>query len=100
MCVPIDTDDNTVRLGWAGADRAARLRIAADAYGLTRVERSELLAMIEVSITRGEQFFERKISTGNADFVNLYALLGGPDRNVRRRDWLAERHVEFAAALR
>jgi hypothetical protein len=100
MCIPIDADENTVRVGWATADRAARLRLAADAYGLTLDERSELLAMLEASMARGEEFVERKVRSGNPDFVAMYEVLGGPERKVRRRGWFAEHHTRFETALR
>ena len=36
LCVPIDDDFDQARLGWRPADRPARLRLVADAYGLDR----------------------------------------------------------------
>ena len=40
MCVPIDDDVNAARLGWEPADRPARLRLVADAYGLDAAGRA------------------------------------------------------------
>jgi hypothetical protein len=39
MCVPVDDDANAARLGWVPADRPGRLRLVADAYGLTAAGR-------------------------------------------------------------
>ena len=36
LCVPIDDEFDQARLGWRPADRPARLRLVADAYGLDR----------------------------------------------------------------
>src|SRR4029078_4663257 len=44
LCVPIDDEVDQARLGWRSADRPARLRLVADAYGLDRGGRAELLA--------------------------------------------------------
>lgn len=35
LCVPIEDDFDQARVGWRPADRPARLRLVADAYGLT-----------------------------------------------------------------
>jgi aminoglycoside phosphotransferase (APT) family kinase protein len=100
MCAPMDADPNTARLGWTVADRAERLRIAADAYGLTVDERNELPAMLEVSMTRGEDFVERKLRSGDPNFVKMYALMGGAERVVQRRRWFEQQQERFNEALR
>jgi Phosphotransferase enzyme family len=100
MCAPIDADTNVARLGWTIASRANRLRMAADAYGLTVDERNRLPAMLDVSMTRGENFVERKLRSGNADFKKMYALMGGAERVVARRHWFDEQQIPFADALR
>jgi hypothetical protein len=40
MCVPVDDEISAARLGRQSADRARRLRLVADVYGLTAVSRS------------------------------------------------------------
>jgi aminoglycoside phosphotransferase (APT) family kinase protein len=39
LCVPIYHEFDQARLGWRPADRPARLRLVADAYGLDREDR-------------------------------------------------------------
>ena len=55
LCVPIDDDFDQARLGWRRADRPARLRLVADAYGLDRDGRVELLAATDDAIARIER---------------------------------------------
>ena len=78
MCVPIDDDVNAARLGWQPADRPARLRLVADAYGLDQTSRHEFLAIlshelaagsrpaIPTSSTCGTRWAARIASTGDA----------------------------------
>ena len=42
-CVPISDDGTTALLGWQPADRPARMRLAADAYGLDAAGTSSYL---------------------------------------------------------
>src|SRR5713101_2555861 len=61
LCVPIEDDFDQSRMGWLHADRTARLRVVADAYGLDRVGRAELLAAIDDAIDRIEDAVRRSV---------------------------------------
>lgn len=99
MCVPIDDDRNAARLGWAPADRAARLRVVADAYGLDGAGRRELVALLGEAMTRGGEFVRRRVAAGDPNFTAMWDEMGGQERFDRRRRWWTERAADFAAAL-
>ena len=100
MCVPVDDDVSASRLGWAPADRPARLRLVADAYGLDAAGRAELLAVLADTIGRGGEFVRRRVEAGDPNFAKMWDEMGGMERfDRRRRWWAAERH-RFADALR
>ena len=100
LCVPIENDFDQVRLGWQPADRPARLRLVADAYGLGRDGRKELLSTIDVALNRGEEFVRRRVDSGDPNFVKMWNQTDGPERYHRRRRWWNDNHHNFAAALR
>lgn len=100
MCVPIDDDINATRLGWQPADRPARLRLVADAYGLDRASRHDLLAILSDSIARGGEFLQRRVEAGDPNFVKMRNEMGGMERFDRRRQWWAEQQELFLSALR
>ncbi len=54
LCVPIEDDFDQARMGWRTADRPARLRLVADAYGLDRDARFELLTAMDDALDRIE----------------------------------------------
>jgi aminoglycoside phosphotransferase (APT) family kinase protein len=82
LCVPIDDEADQARLGWRPADRPARLRVVADAYGLDGAGRAALPAAMDDAVARIE------------------AATGGAERHARRRRWWSAHRAEFAAALR
>ena len=94
MCVPLDADQNTARLGWTPADRIERVRLGADAYGLSAPERGELLTVLEVSMERGESFVQRRVESGNMDFIAMFEMMGRQARVDLRRTWFAERRQD------
>jgi hypothetical protein len=99
MCIPVDDDVSAARLGWHVADRAARLRVVADAYGLDGAGRAELLQLLAESIARGGQFVRRRVEAGDLNFVAMWNAMGGMERFDRRRRWF-ESHVEaFSHAM-
>jgi Phosphotransferase enzyme family len=100
LCVPIDDDFDQARLGWRLADRPARLRLVADAYGLDRDGRAALLAAIDDAIARIEAAVRRGVDAGDPNAVTLWDRTGGSARFDRRRRWWADHHEQFAAALR
>jgi hypothetical protein len=99
LWVPIDDDVDQARVGWRPADRPARLRLVADAYGLDRDGRAELLSAIDDAIDRIEAAVRRSVEAGNPNAVALWNRTGGRDRFDRRRRWWADHHDQFAAAL-
>ena len=100
MCVPIDDDANASRLGWDFPDRPARLRLVADAYGLDRPGRAELLATVDDSIARGGEFVRGRVEAGDPNFIAMGNDMGGVERFDRRRRWWTEHRHDFDRALR
>jgi len=100
MCVPIDDDASAARLGWQPADRPARLRIVADAYGLDADGRAQLPAVLADSIVRGGEFVRRRVDAGDSNFIAMWNEMGGMERFDRRRRWWAEHCDEFISAVR
>ena len=99
LCVPIEDDFDQARLGWRPADRPARPRLVADAYGLDRDGRAELLIAIDDAIARVEAAVRRRVSDGAPNFVAMWNRTGGSERYERRRRWWMDHHDQFAAAL-
>jgi len=99
LCVPIDDDFDQARLGWQPADRPARLRLVADAYGLDRDGREALLTAMNDAIARVEVAVLRRVDAGDANYVEMLRRTGGVEKYDRRRRWWSAHHGEFAAAL-
>jgi Ser/Thr protein kinase RdoA (MazF antagonist) len=99
LCVPIDDEFDQARLGWTPADRPRRLRGVADAYGLDRDGRTELLTALDDAIARVEAAVRRAVDVGEPNAVAMWNRTGGGERYDRRRRWWTEHHDEFAAAL-
>ena len=100
MCVPVDDDVSTAKLGWQPADRPGRLRLVCDAHGLDAVARSEVISSLSVAISAGGEFVQRHAEAGEPGFVKMWAEMGGMERYDRRRSWWTEARQEFEAALR
>ena len=100
LCVPIENDLDQVRLGWRPADRPARLRLVADAYGLDQDGRQEWLATIDTALTRGEEFVRRRVEAGDPNFIDMWDRTDGAERYRRRHRWWSDNHHHFATALR
>ncbi len=100
MCVPIDDNESAARLGWARADRPARLRLVCDDYGLDGPSRARVLDRLDESIARGGEFVRRRVEAGEVAFIEMWEAMGGQERFNRRRRWWAEARVEFERALR
>ena len=98
MCVPID-DPSRTRFGWTDADLPARLRLVADAYGLDRSGRAELLEALDGSIARGGAFVLRRVEAGDPNFIAMWESMGGMARFDLRRAWWADTRHEFETAL-
>jgi Phosphotransferase enzyme family len=99
LCVPIDDDFDQARLGWRPADRPARLRLVADAYGLDRDGRAELLTAMNDAIARVETAVRRSVDSGEPNAIAMWNRTGGGERYDRRRDWWTDHYDQFAAAL-
>ena len=63
--VPIDDELDQARLGWRPADRPARLRLLADAYGLDGDGRAELLSAMDDAIDQIEKAVRRSVDAGD-----------------------------------
>lgn len=100
LCVPVDDDVNARRLGWFEADRPARLRLVADAYGLDEEERGELVSSLTVSMDQAEEFVRRRVDAGDSGFISAWNDMGGEERFDRRRRWWRDHKDRFAQALR
>src|SRR5215218_263098 len=98
LCVPIDDDFDQARLGWRPADRPERLRLVADAYGLDRDGRAELLTAINDAIARIEAAVRRSVDAGDPNSIATWNGTGGSERYDRRRRWWTDHHDQFAAA--
>jgi hypothetical protein len=100
MCAPVDDPLDAARLGWRpDAVAPARLRLAADAYGLDRAGRGQLFDSLDQSIAWGGEFVRRRVEAGDAAFVEMWESMGGMARFDRRRSWWAEARDDFATAL-
>jgi hypothetical protein len=99
LCVPMEDDVDQARLGWRPADRPARLRLVADAYGLDRDGRTELLAAMDDAIDRIEAAARRTLAAGAPAAVAIVERTGGIEKYDRRRRWWTAHHADFAAAL-
>ena len=99
LWVPIDDDVDQARLGWRPADRPARLRLVADAYGLDRDGRAELLSATNDAIDRIEAAVRRRVDGGDPKAVEVWNRTGGSERYERRRRWWTDHQDEFVGAL-
>ena len=99
LCVPIEHDVDQARLGWRPADRPARLRLVADAYGLDRDGRTELLTAMDDAIARIEAAVRHSLDTGDPNAIATVNRTGGLEKYDRRRRWWTNHHEQFATAL-
>lgn len=100
LCIPIEDDVDQDRLGWLPADRPARLRVVADAYGLDQSGRAELPHAIDAAIDTVEAAVRRAVDAGDPNAGAMWRRTGGGERYDRRRRWWSEHRHRFAAALR
>lgn len=99
LCVPVEDDVDQARLGWLPADRPARLRLVADAYGLDRADRDGLVPAMDQAIDRLEEAVRRRVESGDPIAVELWDRTGGAERYARRRRWWLRHRGDFTAAL-
>jgi hypothetical protein len=99
LCVPIDDDVDRARLGWQRADLPTRLRLVADAYGLDRNDRPELIAAVDDAIDRIETAVRGSVDAGDENAIASWNRTGRDRRFARRRSWWIDHREEFVAAL-
>jgi hypothetical protein len=99
MCVPIDDDQSASRLGFGQLDRPRRLRLVADTYGLGADGRIELLQHLDRSMRGGGAFVQRRVDSGDSNFVRMLEEMGGMERYDRRLHWWEEDRESFDRAL-
>ncbi len=100
LCVPVDDEISAARLGWQPDDKAARLRLVADAYGLKGAQRLQLLEIVSESVAHGGEFVRLRVAAGDPNFIQMWQEMGGAERFNRRRRWWAEHATSFTRALR
>lgn len=99
LCVPIEDELDQRRMGWKSADRPARLRLVADAYGLDVVGRTELLSAMDDALDAIEASVRRSVEEGQVRVADSLASTGGIEKYERRRRWWTLHRHEFGAAL-
>jgi len=99
MCIPLDAPDDAARTGRGHLDPVRRLRVVADAYGLDRAQRRELLDVLDERLANGGAFVRRRVEAGEGAFIDMWEAMGGQARYDRRRDWFAAHRTTFATAL-
>jgi hypothetical protein len=99
MCVPIDDEVNSAKLGWVDLDRPVRLRLVAETYGLNGSERAELLDALDFTIANGGDFVRRRVRAGDPNFTEMWNQMGGERRFQRRHRWWQRHRNKFVAAL-
>lgn len=99
LCVPIEDGFDQARMGWQQADHPARLRLVADAYGLDREGRAELLVAMDDAIDRIEDAVRRSVHFRDPRATETLERVGGLDKYDRRRRWWSRHHDGFVAAL-
>ncbi|HEY7072136.1 MAG TPA: phosphotransferase, partial [Acidimicrobiales bacterium] len=100
LWVPVEDEYDQGRLSWQPAGRPARLRVVADAYGLDRDGRAELLPALDDAIARVEAAVRRSVAAGDPNATAMWDRTGGGARYDRRRRWWHDQRHRFAAALR
>ena len=100
VCVPIEDDLDQARIGWQPADRPARLRLVADAYGLDGDGRAALLPAMDDAIDRIEAATRRSIAEDDPNAIAALERTGGIEKYDRRRRWWTDHRDRFASALR
>jgi aminoglycoside phosphotransferase (APT) family kinase protein len=99
LCVPIEDEIDQARMGWRPADRPARLRLIADAYGLSRDGRAGLLTAMNDALDRIDAAARRTVAAGTPGIIAMMNQTGGIEKYDRRRRWWTDHYDEFAAAL-
>ena len=99
MCVPIDCPEDAGRMRRTVGDPFRRLRLVADAYGLS-ADRTELVDLLGMQTSAGGWFVKRRVDAGDAAFTRMWDETGGAERYDRRRDWFEAHRRHFLDELR
>ena len=99
LCVPIEHEVDRERMGWGPADHPARLRLLADAYGLGRSGRHDLLGAIDDALERIEAAAHAGFGADPTRAAAMAASTGGLEKYGRRRRWWSRHRHRFEAAL-
>ncbi|WP_246498056.1 aminoglycoside phosphotransferase family protein [Natronoglycomyces albus] len=91
--VPIFTDRDSITLGWQKPDRARRLRLFADAYGLSVADRARFIKVLRKRIVDHVEGIRRMAEAGDPTFTRIVRKghLRRPARDLRLLD--AERYI-------
>ena len=97
--VPIFADRDADTLGWGRVNRARRLRLFADSYGLTQADRFRLVTTIRKRVVDHVEGIRRMAASGDPAFVQIVRKghLRRPERDLQVID--TEREI-LEAALR
>lgn len=85
--------------GFAGKDIPGRLRLLADAYGMSASDREILPATVLQYNEVSRAFVRDMVDSENPLFIQDLERLGGWARWDRRRDWLTQQEPVFLRAL-
>ncbi len=94
----IDPESATTS-GFHGLDVPRRLRLMADAYGMTRTDRATLPATLRRYNEVSRTFVRTMVEGGDALFIRDLEHFGGWAPWDRRNDWLTEQEPRFLRAL-
>jgi hypothetical protein len=90
---PTDRDPALVE-----ADAGARMRVFADAYGLSEGERGRLLDLADVRLARSWYLMKAKAERDGGGWARMWDQ-GVGDRIRRAHDWLGRERARLAAQL-
>lgn len=86
-CVPLDDDVTARWLGWVDPDRARRLRLVCETYGLTGDERHVLVGAVDRTMAAAGRFVRQRVEQGDPNFILMWNAMGGQQRFSRRSEW-------------
>jgi hypothetical protein len=98
LCVPFVEPGRRDR-EFAELDVLARLRLLADAYGLTRGDREAFGAALMQRREAGERFVRAQVAAGHPGFVAKWGDVTADARHERERVWIETVQPQLADAL-
>lgn len=96
--VPLLHPEHSADHGWPPRPPAPRLRLLADAYELTRVERAQVVGLVEHRHRMSYASHRAWASARDPAFQRMWRC-GSGDRILRDLDWVRSMRAELAAAL-